>query len=277
MQLKVLDANVDKHISYSSYTKFKKCPHQYRLVKIDKVPHQTATVHSVFGNAIHETIQFNIEGKILKDEMYSHFNNYFLCKMDEVREQEKLFPPKDANKKEDSIEAFQLQAKAILEETIPALYKKFGNDLEIVEAEHELYEDLGLDGVPMKKFKGFIDLIFRTSDGRTVILDWKTTTSGWMPRKRTDTQTTYQLALYKHFYCRKTGIDPTTVDCYFALLKRRGNKNRVEFVEVKVGLQKMKNAVESVENVVQMIGKGFYPKNRMSCTYCDFKRKEHCP
>ena len=69
-------------------------------------------------------------------------------------------------------------------------------------------------------FKGFIDLVIKTPDGKIHVIDWKTCSWGWNAQKRADPMTTYQLTYYKHFYAQKFGVDPKDIETHFALLKR---------------------------------------------------------
>ncbi len=69
-------------------------------------------------------------------------------------------------------------------------------------------------------FKGFIDVVIKTPDGKYHIIDWKTCSWGWDARRKNDKMVTYQLALYKNYFCQKHNIDPKKVETYFAFLKR---------------------------------------------------------
>ena len=75
--------------------------------------------------------------------------------------------------------------------------------------EEQLYEEIEPpENFPIgdKKFKGFIDLIIKTEDGKYNIIDWKTCSWGWDSRKRTDPMVTYQLTFYKNFFAKKHNI-----------------------------------------------------------------------
>ena len=121
---------------------------------------------------------------------------------------------------------------------MPSLEETFG-DYEVVSVEESLF-------VPMKDtdlmFKGFIDLVIKTSDGKHHIIDWKSCSWGWDSKKRSDKIITYQLTLYKKFFCQKMNVDPKDVETHFALLKRTAKNNNVEFFRVTSGNIKTKNA-----------------------------------
>ena len=46
-----------KHVSYSQMSIYKQCPHRWKLQYKDKIKRFTSSIHTVFGTAIHETLQ----------------------------------------------------------------------------------------------------------------------------------------------------------------------------------------------------------------------------
>ena len=129
------------------------------------------------------------------------------------------------------------------------------------------------------KLKGFIDLVIKTDDGKYHVIDWKTCSWGWDARRKNDKMVTYQLTLYKNYFCQKHNIDPQNVETYFALLKRTAKKNNVEFVKVSSGNVKMKNAVNLVTKALYNITQKNYMKNKLACSKCEFygSQSNHCP
>ena len=98
-----------------------------------------------------------------------------------------------------------------------------------------------------------------------------------MPWKRkSDRITTYQLTLYKKFWCEKNNIDPELVETHFGLLKRTAKKGNVEIFRVTSGPRKMENATKFLFRAVTAIHRGIKIKNRMSCRYCKFNKTENC-
>jgi ATP-dependent exoDNAse (exonuclease V) beta subunit len=68
---------------------------------------------------------------------------------------------------------------------IPAL-KEYFNEFEVVSVEEDLFEPIREYADKEFDFKGFIDLVVKTSDGKYHILDWKTCSWGWNSKKRSD-------------------------------------------------------------------------------------------
>ena len=166
------------------------------------------------------------------------------------------------------------QAKKIAPQVIPQVIKKFG-DYEVFSVEEKLYLDI--PELEDCKFKGFIDLVLKTDDGKYHIIDWKTCSWGWDAKKRSDKYITYQLTLYKKFFCLKHDIDPKLVETHFALLKRTAKKDNVEIFRVTSGPRKVQNATDLLVKAVRSIFNKAHFKNRGSCSLCEFRNTEHCP
>ena len=155
--------------------------------------------------------------------------------------------------------------------------EKYFEEFEVLAVEMPLYEKI--EGNNDRKFKGFIDAVVVTPDGKMHVFDWKTCSWGWDAKKRSEPMVTYQLTLYKHYFCQKMNIDPKNVETHFALLKRTANKNRVEFFRVTSGPRKTENALKLLNKAIYNIDRKKYIKNRLSCTSgygCKFYNSEHC-
>jgi len=166
------------------------------------------------------------------------------------------------------------QGKAILPEIEDAVAEYFG-EYKVEAVEIKLYEPISGDEDYM--FKGFIDAIVSTPDGKVHIFDWKTCGWGWDARRRSEKMTTYQLTLYKHFFAQKMDIDPKNVETHFALLKRTAKKNRVELFRVTSGPRKTENALKLLHKALYNIKNKRYIKNRLSCERCAFRHTKECP
>jgi len=166
------------------------------------------------------------------------------------------------------------QGDDIVEFILPELNKYFKN-YEVVSVEEAIYEPI-VNFETDYNFKGFIDLILRTPDGKYHVIDWKTCSWGWNAKKRSDALLTYQLTLYKNFYSLKYNIDIEDIETHFALLKRTAKKQKVEIFRVTSGKKKTDNALSLLEKALINIEKGNSFKNRMSCKYCEFYKTEHC-
>ena len=169
------------------------------------------------------------------------------------------------------------QGNNIVPEIEDALNEYF-EEYEVLAVEMPLMEKI--DGHDDYNFKGFIDAVVSTPDGKIHIFDWKTCSWGWDAKKRSEPMVTYQLTLYKKFFCQKMNVDPKDVETHFALLKRTAKKNHVEFFRVTSGPRKTENALKLLNTALYNIKNKRHIKNRLSCTGgygCKFYKTEHCP
>ena len=134
-----------------------------------------------------------------------------------------------------------------------------------------------LEEVEGYKFKGFVDLVIKTPDGKYHIIDWKSCSWGWNSQKRSEPMVTYQLTLYKNYYAKKHNIDPKNIETHFALLKRTAKKGNVELFRVTSGPKKTENALNLLLKAVYNISRKRFIKNRLACAKCEFYKTEHCP
>ena len=253
------------HISYSELKNWCHCPYYHKLVNIDKVKGFEGNEYTAFGTALHSVCE-----NLLTEQIQVGDDNFFVK---EFRQELKTLN-QDLNKK--LVVSMFEQGKKIIPELMPALENHFG-DYEVVETEEKLYE-------PMNKFddylfKGFVDLVLKTEDGKYHIIDWKTCSWGWGAKKRSDKMIVYQLVLYKYYFCKKHNIDPKNVETHFALLKRTARKNIVEIFSVTSGPKRIENALELLHKAVNTIKNNIHIKNRLSCTAgygCEFYKTKYC-
>ena len=172
------------------------------------------------------------------------------------------------------VEDLRGQATNIIPLIEPALKDYFPDGYEVVSTEEQLM--VPIDGHD-KKFKGYIDAVFKTPDGVIHIVDWKSCSWGWDARKRADPMVVYQLILYKHFYALQHNLDPKNIETHFALLKRTAKDNNVEFFRVTSGPKRIDNALKLLQKALYNVSRKRFMKNRLSCKSCTFYKTEHCP
>ena len=256
------------HISYSELKNWVTCPFYHKLTYIDKIKAFRGNEYTAFGSALHRTCE-----KIMLEETKDpsgYFLETFANEIDSLD---------GVDIRENLVEDMEGQGFSLAPLAIPALKEYFG-DFTIVSIEEELYEaiDESLCDADFN-FKGFIDLVVKTSDGKYHIIDWKTCSWGWDSRKKSEKLITYQLTLYKHFFCQKHKIDPKSVETHFALLKRTATKNRVEIFRVSSGKKKTENALKLLYQAIYNISKQFHIKNRLACQRpyrCQLYQTEYC-
>jgi len=252
------------HISFSELKIWAECPFKHKLMYIDKIKGFIGNEYTAFGGAIHSLCENALLGKLPEQDYEEYFQHAFRTELKKV----------PVSKPKLVIEMLS-QANRISPEVIPAVQEYFGN-FQVVSVEERLFEKIENFEDAEYNFKGFIDFVVKTEDGKYHIVDWKTCSWGWDAERRSDRLTTYQLTLYKKFFCQKHNIDPKNVETHFALLKRTAKKNHVEFFRVTSGPRKTNNASDLLIKALSNINNQIKFKNRMSCDRCDFRKTEHC-
>jgi len=251
------------HVSYSEIKIWNECPHRHKLQYVDKLSGFKGNLHTAFGTAIHSVCEHGLLDEKLDRE--KHFLEEFAKELTSLKEKEVVV---DMSLHEQMMGQYQPIVSSFRDEL-----DNYFDDCEVISTEEMLYEDI--EGHDLK-FKGFIDLVVKTKDGKYHILDWKTCGWGWDARKKADKIINYQLTLYKVFWAKKHGIPLNMVETHFGLLKRTAKKNNTEIFRVTSGKIKVKNALTFLEKAVINIKRKISIKNRLSCKYCDFYKTEHC-
>lgn len=266
------------HISFSELKEWTDCPWKHKLNYIDKIKQFKGNEYTAFGTAIHtvcESIAINNEKKSFDWSGYDkekHFEEEFLNNLKILKEQDNKITLNP-----DLVSDMRTQGKHLTKFILPALKSYFGN-FQLIAVEEQLYESIDYED---KNFKGFIDLVVYTpKDDKYHIIDWKTCGWGWDSRKKTDKMITYQLTLYKHFWCEKHSKEYKDVVTHFALLKRTAKKNNVEFFKVSNGPKKIDNALKLLNKSIYNIRNKNFVKNRLSCYgkygVCEYYKTKHC-
>ena len=233
------------HVSYSELKNWHTCPFYHKLTYVDRVRLFKGNEHTAFGNAVHDTCENMLLNKNLKAE------EYFL---DQYKKVIQKLSADDYEFDKKLVLEMKEQGLMLLPQIKPALDEYFGK-YKVFATEEKLFEDVDYEDY---KFKGFVDLVLMTEDGKCHVIDWKTCSWGWDYKKKNDKMVTYQLTLYKHFFAKKYNLDPANIETHFALLKRTAKKNNVEFFRVTSGKKKTENALNFLQKALYNISNKNY-------------------
>lgn len=282
-----------KYVSFSRLTTWKKCAHKYKLMYEDNLSVFKSNLYTVFGSTVHSICENIVDFDSYTDEEFDKFfeevftknlieyfsKQYFMDFFDISLETHKEdFSEFMSNIDMNMVKDMFSQGKKIVKLCLPALRKHFG-EFQVVSIEEHLYEPIDEFDSYNTKFKGFVDFVIKTPDGKIHIIDYKTCSWGWDAKKRQDPLTTYQLTLYKNYLCKKHGWDTKNVETYFVLLKRTAKAEVVEIFRVTSGKKKTENSLKMLEEFLYNVNRKYrvYPKNKKNCKFCPFKDTEHCP
>lgn len=283
-------------VSFSQYSMWHSCPQQYKLSYIDKLGENSSNIHSIFGTAMHETLQNYLEkclriSKSQADKMID-LKEYLKERMKDsyLKETGGEIGNTTICTKEEMVEF--LEDGNILLDWFqkPKNFNKFFSLKydELVAIEQPINTKI----TENVNFMGFIDLVIRdTFTGKYKIIDFKTSTRGWSKYQKSDAVKNSQILLYKKFYAELLNISEDVIDVEFIILKRK-----VAVVEDipthriskhipangKVSINKAwKGFTDFVESVFDTDGNyrtdvGF-PKNATKlCEWCEFHHRGLC-
>ena len=301
IQSKVIEKSTGvRNISYSQFSTYLECPHQFYLkYGLGHYPF-SSSIHSVFGTALHETIQkylellFNVSIKASKE----FDNKAFL--------QERLIATYTAELKANNGEHFCTKAELeefyedgcnIMRYLVNKRAKLFDTKWQILVANELLLNTSIIEGNDNIRFSGFIDtVLFDTFNNKITIYDWKTSTSGWSKWQMADEKKIAQLRLYNHYFSKQFEIPLEDITAEFKVLKRKVNTFEFEGYETETprlvtikpsqAAITVKKAVLLLEEFVQdcfepsgKIKEGYYTQTNTdhACRFCPFnKNQELC-
>jgi hypothetical protein len=279
-------------VSYSQYGMYSTCQEQYKLNYIDKLGTSSANIHTIFGSAMHETIQhfldvmYNVTKKQalqlnLEEMLYKQLVEHF------TKENEKMEDGMFPCTKEELGEFFE-DGKLILQyfrNKLDKLYSKSGFELLAIE------QILNAEVKPGVHFIGFIDILLKDkSTDEVIIIDLKTSTKGWSQYQKNDKIKTSQMLLYKKFYSEKYNVPLDKIKVEYQILKRKIFEGadypipRIsKFVPAngKPSVNKAWNGFLDFVNEVfddggNFIQREYLPTKGKQCDWCEFKQRKLC-
>lgn len=250
-----------EHVSFSEVKTWKECPWRHKLIYIDKLKSDVESEHLDFGTAVHSACEKYLKTRELDID---------LC-ISQIKEAwlKKGFP---------DVEKWCSWAETALND-IPSFLDENFPGWEIVDAEHALMEQIDNHDI---KFKGFIDGVLKIKDGKgkekILIIDWKTGPAyGWRKEKKEDFLMQAQLILYKWYIMKKFSLESSDVQTAFIVLKKGAKSGKaIDLVKFSAGPSLQEEANRLVSSMISTVKKGFFPKNKHNCEYCDFAKTGQC-
>ena len=280
-----------KSLSHSQFSAYNECNLKWKLRYIDKLSKSSGSIHTIFGSAMHTTIQTYLtemyENSIVsadKIDLFDLLKNEMVKEFTNIREQHNV----DVCDQADLSEFYQ-DGVAILEYFKKHRGKYFmKKNYELVGIELPIFMKLQ-DGV---EFRSYLDVVIRNKiNGRIKIIDLKTSTRSWTDFHKKNFYKTSQLVLYKQKYSEAYGVPLDKISVEFLILKRKVAKKsdwpisrlqRFEPANGKPTINKVDKAFTEFRELI-LDSKGDYITNRnynaspgRACTFCEFLNTEHC-
>jgi len=215
-------------ISYSQFSMWDKCPYTWKANYVDKAETFKGNIYTLFGSAIHETIQAYLVcyyERTIKEADALPLNDILLYRMKENYKQSKEQHGDEFEVTKEEMAEFYQDGVNIIEEFLKRKTSYFSKkNTELVGIEMNLNYDLPKD----MRFVGYMDVVLHEKKtGRMRIIDIKTATMGWNKYMKADKNKTNQLLLYKHFMAKQLEISEDKIDVEYLILKRRLYENMI--------------------------------------------------
>ncbi len=276
-------------ISYSQFSQWDKCPQMWKLNYIDKLGTFRGNIYTIFGSALHETLQAYLVayyektvaiadslplGDILQYRMEENFK----------RTKENSEEPVDVTLEE--MKEFFNDGLNIINEFLKRKRSYFPKkDHELLGIELDIDFNLPRD----MRFVGFMDVVIHNKKtGRIRIIDIKTSTMGWNKYMKADKNKTNQLLLYKKFFSKQRDIPEDKIDIEYLILKRKLYENlqypqkRLQVFSPASGKPSLNKVMNRLEEFItdgfddkgMLIEKDYFKNvSTKNCRYCEFKDK----
>ena len=279
-----------KTISHSQFSVYNSCPHHWRLRYINKIKPFTGSINTVFGTAMHETLQEFL--RIMYSESAKAAESMDLETYLQERFAFNYAKEREANSGNDfssleEIQEFFEDGVAILRWFVNRRAEFFSvRGMKLLGIEIHVMQPT--DANPNVFLTGFLDIVFFDEDTKKVIIyDIKTSRMGWKSdREQKDKAKVAQILLYKKYFSKQYEINPEDIEVVFFILKRKIWANsdfpipRIQVFRPAHGSAKMREADFMLKKFVDecFTPDGQYNEERdypkipgKSCTYCPFR------
>ena len=279
-------------ISYSQFSMWDKCPYTWKANYVDKAETFKGNIYTLFGSAIHETIQAYLVcyyERTIKEADALPLHDILIYRMKELYKESKERHGDEFEVDQKEMIEFTNDGFNIIEEFLKRKGSHFKKkDTELVGIEMNLNYELPKD----MRFVGYMDVVLHDKKtGRMKIIDIKSSTMGWNKYMKADKNKTDQLLLYKHFYGSQNEIPLDKIDVEYFIVKRKLYE-KVDFPQRRVQTFTPANGKPSINKVMnnlnQFINESFiegehniehtYMKHpsKKNCRFCEFNQTEHC-
>ena len=284
--------DIEKNISFSQLLLYNSCQYKWYLTYPKKLAPYKPSIHTVFGTALHETVQEWLD--VLYNQTVKAANEMDLSELllDRMRKTYKKERYNNGNEDFTTSQELQqfhddgMQILNYLKKKRAAYFSTKNTYLAGVET--PILQEVK----PGVVFKGFIDLVFyNTFTEKYLILDIKTSTRGWSDYEKKDETKISQILLYKEFFAQQFNTDVENIDVEYFIVRRKIYEGgdfvpkRVQQYRPASGKIKRKKAIESIN---RFVNEAFddngnylereYPKqpSKSNCMFCPFKENPLC-
>jgi hypothetical protein len=216
----------DVTISYSQFSMWSTCPNRWKLNYVEGRRTKTPGIFTTFGTSFHETLQWFLHvlfTKSVKDAeninlpellLEQMMNNYMLEVYDSNRGEHFATSQELQEFHSDGVAILDWIKKRRSDYFSPKTHELVAIEMPLYIQASELNEKVIMNG--------FLDVVLRDKvTGRILILDVKTSTSGWNEYAKKDKLKASQLVLYKSYLAKQYGYEEEAIDIKYFIVKRK--------------------------------------------------------
>ncbi len=277
-----------RSVSYSQFSLWSSCPNRWYLSYVDNLKPFNSSIHTVFGTAMHETLQhyiktmYEVNGATAdRLDLESYFQDRFteVYRTEYLKERVHFSDAEEMrNFYDDGLEIIRWIKKRRNKLFTIRNVKLLGIELPLIcKIQNNVY------------YKAYIDFALYDLDlNKVYIYDIKTSTSGWGKKAKADDDKKAQILLYKEFFSKQYDIPIESIEVEFFIVKRKLYEN-VDFIIPRIqrfsppsGKIKRKQAMDKFELFIKECfdksGKPIIKTHEKivgesSCKYCPFNDK----
>jgi hypothetical protein len=292
-KLPEIDYATQKSISYSQMSMFNECPKKWSLQYREGHKSFTSSIHTVFGTALHETLQHYLT--VMYEQSDAAADKINTSEMLEENLREEYKKQYKANNKQhfvtpDELREFYEDGVEIIREISKDKKRYFGKrgwhlvgcEVPIILTPHSKYQNI--------MFQGYLDLVlYHEPTNKIKIIDIKTSRQGWGKKEKSDENKQAQLVIYKKYFSELYNVPIDNIEIEFMIVKRKIFESdtyvikRVQQFKPASGKVKLNKVTKSIESFIeQAFDRNGYkevnhqPKLNGNCKWCPFYKTHLC-
>ena len=286
-KLPEIDYATQKSISYSQMSMFNECPKKWSLQYREGHKSFTSSIHTVFGTALHETLQHYLT--VMYEQSGAAADRLNTSEMLEENLREEYKKQYKANNNQhfvtpDELREFYEDGVEIIREFSKDKTKYFGKrgwhlvgcEVPIILTPHSKYQNV--------MFQGYLDVVlYHEPTNKIKIIDIKTSRQGWSKKEKSDENKQFQLIAYKKYFSELYNVPIENIEIEFMIVKRKIFESdiyvikRVQQFKPASGKVKLNKVTKSIESFIERaFDRNGYkevehqPKLNGNCKWCPF-------
>jgi hypothetical protein len=272
---------------------FNECPKKWSLQYREGHKSFTSSIHTVFGTALHETLQHYLT--VMYEQSGAAADRLNTSEMLEENLREEYKKQYKANNNQhfvtpDELREFYEDGVEIIREFSKDKTKYFGKrgwhligcEVPIILTPHSKYQNV--------MFQGYLDVVlYHEPTNKIKIIDIKTSRQGWGKKEKSDENKQAQLVIYKKYFSELYNVPIENIEIEFMIVKRKVFESdiyvikRVQQFKPASGKVKLNKVTKSIDEFIERaFDRNGYkevdhqPKLNGNCKWCPFYKTHLC-